>query len=73
MPPRIIEQPVAEVIYEENNKDVKITCVADGVPSVEYYWEKNQMEFDLNKENIKTENGTGSFTFKELHASDAGE
>ena len=50
-----------------------MTCEADGVPEVEYSWKKNSLDFELNEENITPEQGTGSFTFKELYATDEGE
>ena len=49
-----------------------MTCEAEGVPEVEYSWKKNHIDFELNNQNIRPDPKTGSFTFKELYASDAG-
>ena len=50
-----------------------MTCEAEGVPEVIYSWKKNNLDFELNGKNIMQEPGTGSFTFKELYATDEGE
>ena len=53
-------------------ESVQLDCVAEGVPAVEYTWQKNGEEFERNAANIEVIPGTGSFIFKEVYAFDEG-
>ena len=73
MPPKIIVHPESWHIYENGERDYEMTCVAEGIPKVGYSWQKNGEDFQLNRQNIKVNPNTGSFTFTYLSHSDEGE
>ena len=73
LPPQFVKQPEKEIIFETADKNVQLDCEAEGIPGVEYTWEKDGSDFELNKANIQTIPGTGSFYFKEIFALDAGD
>ena len=47
-------------------------CVGEGIPMVGYSWKKNGEDFELNRQNIKVNPNTGSFTFTFLSRLDEG-
>ena len=73
LPPKIIQHPESLHIYESGETGYKMPCVAEGIPKVEYSWKKNGEDFELNRQNIKVDTNTGSFTFTSLSRLDEGE